>query len=76
MFEGFNWFIILYTVQNNQNNLEHMVGFPEPPTIHDTKGVLDEVLSEGLVPTDQPVYMCQMPADQAKLIFLGDNHGS
>lgn len=71
MFEGFNWFIILYTVQDGKNNLEHMAGFIEPPTIQDTKSVLDSAIDENIVPTDQPVYMCQMQADQAKLIFMG-----
>ena len=71
MFEGFNWFIILYTVQNGKNNLEHMVGFIEPPTIQDTKSVLDTAIDDSLVPADQPVYMCQMSEDQAKLIFMG-----
>ncbi len=70
MFEGFNFFIVLYSIQNGLNHLEHMVGFEEAPTIQDTKHVLDEVLEENLVPTDKAVYMAQMPADQAKAIFL------
>ncbi len=71
MFDGFNYFLVLYTYQNNLNNVEHIVGFQDAPTILETKGVLDEAIDNNLVPSDVNVYMAQLSQEQAKAIFMG-----
>jgi len=71
-FEKSNWYIILFTTENNVNNMEHMVGFSEPPTIIDTQSVLNDAIESGSVPHEtKPVYMCQMTADNAHAVFSG-----
>lgn len=71
-FETPNWYIIFYTTDGKVNNMEHMVGFVEPPTVLDTQSALNDAIESDSVPhKTKPVYMCQMPADQAKTIFMG-----
>ena len=71
MFEGLNFVIVFYTLSNGMNKLAHSIGFVDAPTIQDTHDAITNVLASKLVPTDEPVYMGQLPADQAAQIFFG-----
>jgi len=67
--EEFEHFIVLYTKQGNENNLEHLVGYEEQPTIDDIRHVLEEVREHQMVTTEKNVYMIFLDRDSVKEIF-------
>lgn len=72
MFQNYNFFIILYTNDGTENQVEHMAGFSEPPTIIETHEFLTDAIDKDRVPhKDKSVFMCQMTAEQAQQVFMG-----
>lgn len=67
MLDSFQHFTVFYTDENGKNDLQHLIGYEQMPTIQDDAAAIKEFRE--LKTVDKPVYMGHMPRAAVMQVF-------